>query len=104
VLDESDRLPEFVHRYFWDIDPTQLKVSRRRFHVIERLLEHGDLPAVRWMEERFSSQEIAQVVRRSRALSQLSANFWVKMLDIPLEEVRCLSKPFRQRYRTIWPR
>ncbi len=102
--DESDRLPEFIHRYFWDIDPAQLEVSRRQVYVIERLLEYGDLPAVRWMEERFSPEEIVQVVCQSRALSPLSANFWAKMLDIPLEEVRCLSKPFRQQYRTIWTR
>lgn len=100
----KDRLPDFIYRYFWDIDPTQLRVSRHKVYVIERLLEYGDLSAVRWMEQQFSREEIIQVVRQSRTLSQRSANFWAKMLEIPAEDVRCLSAPFRQQYRAIWRR
>jgi len=98
----EDRLPEFTHRYFWDIDPTELDVGEYPRYVIERLLEYGDLPSVRWMERRFSREEIVEVLKSSRALSRKSANFWLGVLNVPREEVRCMSRVFQQKYRQIW--
>jgi len=99
----EDRLPSFAHRYFWDIDPSRLDVGRYSRYVIERLLEYGDLPSARWMENRFSRAEIVDVLRTSRRLSARSANFWALVLDVPVEEVRCLSKQFRNRRAKTWP-
>ena len=98
----EDRLPEFAFRYFWDIDPTKLNVGEHPSYVIERLLEYGDLPSVRWMERRFSREEIVGVLKSSRALSRKSANFWSNILNVPREEVRCMSRAFQQKYRQIW--
>ena len=98
----EDRLPEFTHRYFWDIDPAELDVGEYPRYVIERLLEYGDLPSVRWMEHRFSREEIVEVLKSSRALSRKSANFWLGVLNVPREEVRCMSRVFQQKYRQIW--
>lgn len=98
----EDRLPEFAHCYFWDIDPAELDVSEYPRYVIERLLEYGDLPSVRWMERRFSREEIVEVLKSSRALSRKSANFWLGVLNVQREEVRCMSRAFQQQYRQIW--
>ena len=98
----ADRLPECAYRYFWDIDPTRLDVGQYSRYVIERLLEYGDLPSVRWMESRFSREEIVEVLKRSRALSRKSANFWLNVLSVPRGEVRCMSKAFQQKYRQVW--
>lgn len=99
---EEDRLPECAYRHFWDIDPSELDVSQYSRYVIERLLEYGDIPSLRWMERRFSRDEIVEVLKTSRALSRKSANFWLKILGVPREEVRCMSKGFQQRYRQVW--
>lgn len=104
TTDETGRLPEFLKPYFGEVDFNRLRLPGREVYVIERLLEYGDLPAVRWMERKFSRQQIAQVVRHSRALSLRSANFWAKMLNISQEKVRCLSEPFRKERRAIWQR
>jgi len=98
----DDSLPEFAHRYFWDIDPAKLDVGEYPRYVIERLLEYGDLPSVRWMERRFSREEIVEVLKSSRALSRKSANFWLGILNAPREEVRCMSRAFQQKYRQTW--
>jgi len=97
-------LPELLRPLFWEIDFDRLRLPERETYVIERVLEYGDLPAVRWLEKTFPSKRIAQVVRQSRALSLRSANFWARMLDIPLEEIRCLSTSFQQEHRVIWQR
>ncbi len=102
----EDRLPEFTHRYFWDIAPTELDVGEYQRYVIERLLEYGDLPSVRWMEGRFSREEIVEALKTSRQLSPLSANFWALYFGLSAEArggVRCLSKQFRNRRAATWP-
>jgi hypothetical protein len=98
----EDRLPDFTHRYFWDINPSWLDVGRYSRYVIERLLEYGDLPSVRWMACRFSREEIVEVLKTSRSLSRKSAGFWMHVLRVPRGEVRCMSKAFRKTYRQVW--
>jgi len=90
AVGDGTHLPECTYRYFWDIDPADLDVSEYPRYVIERLLEYGDLPSVRWVERHFSREEIVEVLKTSRALSRKSANFWLKVLSVPREEVRCM--------------
>jgi hypothetical protein len=40
-------LPEFLRPLFWEIDFDRLRLPERETYVIERVLEYGDLPAVR---------------------------------------------------------
>jgi len=103
---DEERLPECAYRYFWDIDPTRLDVRRYSRYVIERLLEYGDLPSVRWMERRFSRDEIVEVLKRSRRLSARSGNFWALYFGLSVEtrgQVLCLSKQFQSRRAATWP-
>ena len=99
---DEKRLPDCAYRYFWDIDPVSLDVSEYPYYVIERLLEYGDLPSVRWMEHRFSREEIVEVLKTSRSLSRKSASFWLNVFGVPRGEVRCMSKAFREKYRQVW--
>lgn len=101
---DASPLPEFLRPLFWEVDFDQLRVRGHERYVIERVLEYGDLSEVKWMLERFSRDEIAQTLRRSRGLSPKSANFWAFILGLPREKIRCLSKSFRQRPGRIWPR
>jgi len=96
-------LPPYTYRHFWDIDPAQLDVARYPTYVIERLLEHGDLPSVRWLLSTFPREMIVQVLQRSRKLSRRSANFWALYLDVDKESVECLSRPCQNRPDAIWP-
>ncbi len=96
-------LPELLHPLFWDTDFDRLRVTGHERYIIERVLEYGDVPEVRWMMRRFSREQIVEVLRRSRRFSLKSARFWAFILDVPPEEVRCLSASFRQQPGRIWP-
>jgi hypothetical protein len=96
-------LPGFLRPLFWDTDFDQLRVPGHEPYIIERVLEYGDAPEVRWLLRRFSREQIVQVLRCTRRLSSKSAHFWSLILDVPHEEIRCLSASFRQQYRRIWP-
>lgn len=99
----GEPLPEFLRPLFWDTDFDRLRVPGHERYVIERVLEYGDVPEVRWMMQRFSQEQVIQVLRRSRGLSLKSARFWSFILDVPSEEVRCLSASSRQQSARIWP-
>ena len=43
------RLPEFLRPLFWDVASHTLSPERHQSFVCLRLIEHGDLDALRWM-------------------------------------------------------
>lgn len=96
-------LPSYTYRFFWDVDPATLDVSAYRRYVVERLLELGDVPAVRWLLANFSPNEIIDVLRTSRRLSRLSANFWAVYFGVDKEDLPCLSTPSHPEQEAIWP-
>lgn len=85
---------------FWDADPAALDVRRHRDYVIERILEDGDFPEIRWMRETYAAGEIVRVLKEARGISERSANYWSLTYDVPAEEIACLNKPSR---RIPWP-
>jgi hypothetical protein len=88
------QLPDFLAPYFWDVDFTRLRLPKRQTYVIERVLEYGGDQAIRWLKESFPPETLVDVVRRSRRLSPNTANLWALVLDIPRDQIRCLSTPF----------
>lgn len=102
-MNDENRLPEHAYKYFWDIDPAKLDVSQYPRYVIERLLEYGDFPELRWLFGRFSSEEIVEVLKRSRALSRKRARSWANYFNVSPEEIRCLRKSYQSQRESIWP-
>ncbi len=103
-MDENNRIPKQAYKYFWEIDPVKLDVSQHPRYVIDRILEYGDFPDIRWLFSRFSREEIIESLKLSRNLSLRSANFWAKILAVPNRQVKCLSKHFQQTQNRIWQR
>ena len=91
-----ERLPEFLHQYFWDTDPQVVDLKTNARYVIERILEYGQKDAVLWMEKRYSKRLISHVVQVSRALSPRSANYWAIKYGIDKGSVLCLQKAFTE--------
>jgi hypothetical protein len=91
----ASSFPEFLRPLFWEVDFDRLHVLGRERYIIERVLEYGDDPAIRWLWRTFGPASIASVVRRSRKISHNTANLWALVLDIPREQIRCLSKRFQ---------
>lgn len=67
-----------VKNIFWDVNVTDLDLERHRAFIIERVLEHGDEKAVRWLFKNFPRKAIISVTEKSRRLSPKSRNFWLK--------------------------
>ncbi len=96
------KLPEFLSKYFWDVEFRQIDLEKRRVYVLRRILEYGDERAVAWMWKNFEKSEIKNVLCKFRGYSKKSANFWTLLLDVPREEVLCLKKPSLKEQKRIW--
>ncbi|MBI2327143.1 hypothetical protein HYU92_02385 [Candidatus Curtissbacteria bacterium] len=97
------KAPAFLKQYFWDIDFKKLDPQKSESYIIERILEVGDVKAIRWVFKTFDKEFIKSVIARSRALSPQTANYWGLMLDIDQKEIACLQKPYLAIRQTHWP-
>jgi hypothetical protein len=95
----TDLIPERIKRLFWDVDKGKVDPELHRFYVIRRIMDHGSVEDVRWMKSVYSSEEIAEVVKKSRGLSRKSAHFGAAYFSIAKEEVECLKTPYRKNLR-----
>lgn len=94
--------PTDIGRFFCEIAWTDKIAEQYPFYVVERLIENGDMEAVRWVRKRYGEGFVGDVVRRSRRVSRKTARYWQRMLQIPEEEVRCLSKSWLNRPNRFW--
>lgn len=96
------RLPDFLKEYFWEIDFEKLDSEAKPDYVLERLLEYGDVQAVKWMLQEFSSEKIEETLIKSRAITRKSANFWAVYFGLDRGKIRCLQKPSPSQPEAIW--
>lgn len=97
------KLPRFLKKYFWDVDFEKIDFDNHRMYVLKRILEYGDEKAVSWMWKSFKKPEIKYALVNFRGYSQKSANFWAFILGVKKEDVKCLSKSFRETQKQFWP-
>ena len=100
---KATRLPFFLHRYFWDIEAQKLNPQKRPQYVIQRLLEMGDVKAIRWARKNFSQREIIATIKQRRGFSPKTVGFWALFFNIPRQKVKCLQKPYLQQHKIHWP-
>ena len=99
----AKKLPEFLRKYFWDVDFDKLDMNVYQKYIIARILEYGDKTAINWLRKNFSNTLIVNTLKMSRELTAKSANFWAFMLKVKKEKIKCLSKSFRETRKQFWP-
>ncbi|HDP37375.1 MAG TPA: hypothetical protein ENN27_05925 [Candidatus Atribacteria bacterium] len=95
-------LPQFLKKYFWDVDFSKLDKEKYTSFIIERILEEGDEKAARWMRGNFDLAQIKNVLYNSKNLSPKSANYWQLIFNLKRDKILCLRKSFQQKQRIIW--
>ena len=90
----TNKLPEFLKPYFWDVDFEKMDGVQYPLFVISRVIDKGDTNALRWILKNYSKEQITNTLKISREMSHQTAKFWSKMLSINEEEVLCLRKPY----------
>jgi hypothetical protein len=84
-------VPAGLQTLFWDANPDTFAPEAYPDYTIFRVLELGDRPAVHWMRQVFSEEEIRRVLTTERRLTPKSATFWALVYGIPPREVAALN-------------
>jgi len=98
----ENRLPEFLKKYFWEVNFEKLDVKKNSAYILIRLLEYGDEKAIGWMKRHFTKDDIENVLFHFRGISPKSANYWALMLDIDKNSVLCLQRHYLKIRKKHW--
>lgn len=96
-------LPKELHKFFWEHNPAKLEEKTYWYFTIERLLEHGNDQAIRWVFKHYPQEKIIEVIKSSRSISRKTANFWKNFFHLREEEIFCLTKSSHQPGINFWP-
>lgn len=98
----SEKLPEFLKPYFWDVDFEKLGSKKGAFFITKRVLDRGTTQALLWVVNQYGTGMIRQVVTSTRDLDRSTANFWADMLDLNKNKVPSLRRPYVSPHDRSW--
>ena len=97
------KIPKSLHQYFWDVDIKKLDPEKKPYFVISRLLNKGNVEAIKWVKGNYRQEQIKDTFRNIMDFNEKTARFWSLILKIPEEEVKCLQPSYLKTRRTHWP-
>ncbi|MGB8951721.1 MAG: hypothetical protein WCC06_03535 [Candidatus Aminicenantales bacterium] len=65
---------------FWETNVDNVDIQKNKDYIIERILEFGDKPAVKWLLATYPLSVIKKTLEESRGISKKSRNFWEFLL------------------------
>lgn len=74
-------IPEEFRKYFWDVAYDDLSLEKYPKFIAERILNFGDLDAIKWLQAVLDREFIRSVIINSRNLNPKTKNYWNLMLD-----------------------
>ena len=96
-------LPSFLKKYFWDVNFKELDFEKYPAYISERILEYGNVKAVKWLLRNVSKQDLKKIIIKTYQLSPKSANFWALFFNIPKQKILCLNKSYLKQRKSHWP-
>ena len=76
----NQSLPETLKKYFWDCDFKDISMEKYPFFIAERILNFGNMDALRWLLKRIDRDFLKEVVRKNRNLDNKTRNYWELVL------------------------
>lgn len=76
AISSENSVPSDYHRFFWDTNALKLDTKKDMVYIIERILELGDMCAVKWLEWMYPVKKIMDTLKTTRKISDRSKNFW----------------------------
>ena len=97
------KIPPSLHHYFWDVNVKKLDPEKKAYFVISRLLDKGNIEAVRWVRAHYSDDKIKETLENYRDFSLRGASFWALVYKFSLKKVKCFQEPYLTMRKTHWP-
>lgn len=86
---------------FWDINLETLDKNVHINFIISRITESGTMEDVKWLLANYTKEEIKNIIKSTRLISEKTANYWRNALDIK-EEILCLSDQYQKTQKMLW--
>ncbi|MCG2691782.1 hypothetical protein L6272_03045 [Microgenomates group bacterium] len=93
---KTKKLPKRLQKYFWEIEPKEIRLDEDADYIIKRLVDYGKTQDIEWMLLNFGKNRLKQVLKKYRGISRKSAFFWSNILQISPSEVKCLQTPYHR--------
>ena len=100
---KAKKLPKSLYKFFWDVDVTKLDLDDKRYFVIQRLLDKGNLEAVRWVRKNYSNQDITAAFYQLRDFRTKIGRFWTLFLNLDQSKVICIQPHYLKMRKSHWP-
>lgn len=97
------KLPNFLKKYFWDVDFKKIDAQKSAQYVIARLIDRGNDKAINWLLKHYDRDLIREIIIKRRGFSPRTVNFWADLLGIDKRKVVCLQKPYLRMRKQLWP-
>ena len=91
---EQEKLPESFRGYFWDVDFDSLTLHKAPLFILKRVLDHGDTKAIRWILHHYQTEDIKNLLVKTRDMSRKTATFWANFFGIKYKNIPCLQMPY----------
>lgn len=97
------KIPKEWHQYFWEVKPEEVDLEKNDYYVIGRVLEHGNIAAVRKLRRHYGDQRLKQFLLSTyaRGLSKRIMRFWQVVLNLSSEECEQISSIRNKN--PLWP-
>lgn len=95
------KLPKNSKTLFQEVKIHELNLTKDRDFIIARVIEDGTLEDVKWLRQNYTNKDIEEVVKESRVISPITANFWKEILNIK-GEIICMDKGFQFQRKKHW--
>ncbi len=80
-------IPIELKKYFWDVIFEELDIKKNKQYIISRIYCYGDLKAIKWLKETYTTEDIKEVAKKSRNLKPLVANYLRQQFKLEKKEM-----------------
>ena len=84
------------------MDFDTLDLNQHRPFIVARILEYGDIPALRWLFKSVDKQKIKKVLMDARGFSPKTINFWRLLFNLDKDNIKCLEKSYQKTQSSHW--
>jgi len=98
-----NKIPKEWHEYFWEVSPEEVDLEKNDYYVMGRVLENGNLEAVRKLRRYYGDSRLKQFLLStgSRVLSKMTMRYWQVILNLSDEECEQISSVRSKN--PLWP-
>ena len=100
IMSNKECISKLSKVLFWDMDMESVDMDKYPRHIIQRVLEYGNLEDWMLIKDYYGFDKIVEECKQMRTLDPVCLSFICAKSNTKEEEYRCYH--FRQSFHTLW--